>query len=548
LKADYFNLKKYLYTAGAKTKDFGLKAKNFSSGIDSAALNNIVGSSAAQRSLLKDSSYDHSHVINIRFANALSKGEHEYLVKRKPKIRAALEEIYDQNFDEQNLPIISIVASGGGYRAMLGTIGFLCGIEKIGLLDAITYVAALSGSTWAVAPWIVTGMSLPEFKKYIALVITRDLNDVSYRESRLMDDMLRKKFLGLNPMTVVDVYGGLLANRLLNFFGDHRQLVYLSDLAEHIKNGDYVYPIFTAIDARSGVAFDAPWFEFTPHEIGSAEFGIYIPTQAYGRRFNAGKSISLAPEVSLGFHLGTFGSAFGVHMRYAWSEIESTISESWFKKMMTNLVEQYEGKRFFWANVNNFMFGLFFEGNAFEKRRFLKLVDAGLAFNLPYPPVSGERPERKPDVLIFCDMSAAGGEHALRKCEAYARKRNLPFPRVNYKGITKRTITIFKDDTNSAVPVVIYMPSLSDHDLWEKNKLNPQCSAYGSIDNFDIDQCVKNGFCKTTNFQYTRHQSQQVMDQMEFNVVANKEKIIDAIGWVVEKKLKRRPGNSRPSL
>jgi hypothetical protein len=38
------------------------------------------------------------------------------------------------------------------------------------------------------------------------------------------------------------------------------------------------------------------------------------------------------------------------------------------------------------------------------------------------------------------------------------------------------------------------------------------------------------------------------MDQMEFNVVANKEKIIDAIGWVVEKKLKRRPGNSRPSL
>jgi len=489
-----------------------------------------------KQSTSQDAASQHKDVYDsatVRFGDTLSVGEQEYLINRKPKIYAALYHIYGETINEKQLPVISIVASGGGYRAMLGTIGFLLGMEKIGFLDAVTYVAALSGSTWAVLPWIATGLSLTELKKYIAQAITQDINDVHTKESRMISSMLFKKMMALSPVTSVDVYGGLLANRLLNFFGDSRQSVCLSDLAERVKTGEWVYPICTAIDARSAVAHNAPWFEFTPHEIGCQEFGVYIPTWAYGRKFKNGTSTNVRPEVTLGFQLGTYGSAFGVHVGYAWRVIEKTIENSSFKKFMDKMVKQNEGKRFFWANIHNFMAGI--PGNPFENRMYLKLVDAGLAFNLPYPPVSGERSTRASDVLIFCNMSAGQAEVALMHCEEYARARNLPFPVIDYEGISQRTISIFKDESDRSIPIVIYMPRVSDHALFNQKKSDPAYQHYKNIEHFDFERCVEHGFCKTKNFKYTLHQSQQVMNQMEFNVVANKEKIIDAIRWAVEK-------------
>jgi hypothetical protein len=178
------------------------------------------------------------------------------------------------------------------------------------------------------------------------------------------------------------------------------------------------------------------------------------------------------------------------------------------------------------------MFGM--KKQELSERKYLKLVDAGIAFNLPYPPVSGERSERKSDILIFCDMSATGKGVALMKCEKYAREKGLPFPVIEYEDIEKRSISIFKDDTNKEVPVVIYMPRVSDQVLWEENKINTAVSEYTGIEDFDIEACVKKGFCNTINFKYSREQSQQVMHQMEFNVLMNKEKIIDVIRSVVE--------------
>jgi hypothetical protein len=62
------------------------------------------------------------------------------------------------------------------------------------------------------------------------------------------------------------------------------------------------------------------------------------------------------------------------------------------------LVDPFTGKRVdaTWAEVFNFMYGI--PGNELQSRPTIKFVDAGIDFNLPYPPVSGERPER---TLIF---------------------------------------------------------------------------------------------------------------------------------------------------
>src|SRR5229473_1244104 len=86
------------------------------------------------------------------YNTGISEGEKKYLNNRLPIVKAALEKMLNRSLDNKKIPKIALIGSGGGYRAMFCTTGSLNGAQKIGLLDTITYITALSGSTWAVAP------------------------------------------------------------------------------------------------------------------------------------------------------------------------------------------------------------------------------------------------------------------------------------------------------------------------------------------------------------------------------------------------------------
>ncbi|KAJ2088347.1 hypothetical protein IW138_004324 [Coemansia sp. RSA 986] len=53
--------------------------------------------------------------------------------------------------DERDIPIIGVAGSGGGFRAMVSTIGYYRAMHISGFARCITYDAAVSGSSWAVA-------------------------------------------------------------------------------------------------------------------------------------------------------------------------------------------------------------------------------------------------------------------------------------------------------------------------------------------------------------------------------------------------------------
>lgn len=46
------------------------------------------------------------------------------------------------------VPVIAVLGSGGGFRAMVGFSGVMKALYESGVLDCVTYVAGLSGSTW----------------------------------------------------------------------------------------------------------------------------------------------------------------------------------------------------------------------------------------------------------------------------------------------------------------------------------------------------------------------------------------------------------------
>lgn len=46
------------------------------------------------------------------------------------------------------IPVVGINAEGGGMRAMISLYGHLLALQKLGLLDCVTYFSGISGSTW----------------------------------------------------------------------------------------------------------------------------------------------------------------------------------------------------------------------------------------------------------------------------------------------------------------------------------------------------------------------------------------------------------------
>lgn len=501
----------------------------------SAAMQYFGGS--GEPTAVKISPYKNT-VAQVRIGNQLNTYEREFLQKRQPKVKQSLEKTLNRSLDGKRVPNISVVASGGGYRAMLGTLGGLLGLEKIGVLGGATYMVGLSGSTWAISSWLSTGMSLPNVKSYIQKTIEKDIRVYDIREAKNIIDMLGVKTLFDEPITTVDIYGALLANRLFTHYGTDAQRVYLSQQAERIKNGDVPYPIYTAIDAREAIAKEPHWFEYTPHEIGSPYFGVYVPTWAYGRSFNNGKSIDFAPEQTLGFLMGTWGSAYGTHVGRAWEEIESLIPGTTLKGIIEKkLIDPLTGKRVTgsWGEIFNFMYGI--GGQELSARKTIKFVDAGIDFNLPYPPISGERPERKADIMIFLDFSGGSLIQSMKKIEAYAQRKGLKFPKIDYTALETKAMSVFMDQSDPSVPVVIYFPRISEKGLWEKHKSNEAVSAYRSIEGFDFDVCTNDsaGFCGTLSFQYSPKQSSQLIDQMEFNIMIHKDKIIETINKVIDR-------------
>jgi hypothetical protein len=479
----------------------------------------------------------------VRQGNELCDGEKDYLKKRLPIVKVALEKLLNLNQPLQNedVPTIAIVSSGGGYRALLCTLGFLRGIEKIKLLDTTTYAITLSGSTGAVAPLISMQMPLKMYKEYMLECVGKSFFDTTDEEEDLIFETGAVKAFFNQPKTPVDIYGDLLGNRFFEILGTERHRVYLSDQAKIIQNGKYPYPIYTCIDGNENIVENQNWYEFGPHEIGNATDGTYIPTWTHGRVFYNGESVKgtfemYPPEKNIPYLLGTFWSAFGAN-NY---DIKEGISE--FSAQIGNYIKtiapSYDGERplDFVSKVPNYMHGMTTNNPESAKDAIRAYVDAGTDFNLPIPPIDGVR--RKADVIIICDASADKIGEQLHKTAAYMKRNNRPFPTLDFKDIDKKTISIFKENDPS-VPVVIYMPRISDQQLLQKHLADPQFARYKHLAGFDLEDATKNGCAQTIHFQYNKADAKRVIDQMEFNVRVNQAAIINALNFAVERKKKQ---------
>jgi len=266
--------------------------------------------------------------------------EAKNLKAREAIVKEKLKSFLGKN---ENLKI-AFAGSGGGYRAMIYTLGALQGAHETGLLDTALYMSALSGSTWALNAFMESDGDIKALSKIIrenleknrvisipgkniGTPVPADLKKEIHQFNVMIENFF-KKYLFNQPLTSIDIWGAAIANNILE-----KQDYLLSNQQDKVKAGS-ILPINTAASPQK--APDYHWYEFTPFDVRNLNTNQFVPTWAFGKTFKDNKSTDNAPEQALSFYLGTFGSAFAVNIEeiIRIGNVSEVISEALSQKIV----------------------------------------------------------------------------------------------------------------------------------------------------------------------------------------------------------------------
>lgn len=454
----------------------------------------------------------------------------------------------NNNFKNEKPVRVAFCGSGGGDRAMLSTLGFLLGAEKIDLLNKTSYIAALSGSTWILGSWLTSGQPLTfikeQLKSNLSLPVIRLNEGLSSMPAIKKKEEILRLIKALTTKAVfeqdigpVDVWGCLIANHIFRGVMEPRiSLRMTKTQIPNIETGNFPFPIYTAVSGNLRSGYN--WYEFTPIECGSTDINFWCPTWAFGRKMENGVSkkwrtptslingSDYAPEQTLGFFLGICGSAFTINIGEVIKLLKHDINDALekksavFQKLAKAVLQYLEDNASTTsvqsAKVSNYTYKI--NNSPIKDDVNIQLRDAGLHFNIPLPPLL--RKERAIDIIFVFDASSnistnPGGE--IIAANNWANKHNVSLPNFSkIEGLGKESITVI--DSDPQAPIIVYMPMIKDKAL----------KYTGAVENFNLEACLKQD-CSTFNFGYSQDQFEGLTSLTEQNIILNEEKIKDAI-------------------
>ena len=447
--------------------------------------------------------------------DVLPQEEIDALKNRLPRAQQALSRVLGQEITQEAVPHIALVLSGGGMRAQCCAAGFTRALEELGLLDAVMYVTSLSGSTWFVAPWTISGLTVKDFiakfKPQAARRFEADF-DVELVTNALLRDLVYGE-----PASIVDVYGTMLAKRFLSpFTAKPLQTVTLNDQKQQVLNGTFPVPLYTSIVTN---ITPHKWMEYSPFWIALPALNSWVQPQFYGRTFVAGKSTNDAAPYDLGHLMAVFGSAINVSVREAFGILGKNLLKPLYDIALKTLQEfDKGGLRVLPEYVHNYMYHM--PESSFANQKFLVTVDAGIENGIPIAPLMHH--ERWPDLIIIMDASDPVVTF-LKITEQFVRSNGFPLPPINYEGLDAKPFTLFTDPKNDPLtPSVIYVPCVANDEYSKTYK--------------PLEEMKLGRVANTFNFVYTPEQYDELSGLMTFAVKQHKDELIAELKRIVERK------------
>uniref|UniRef100_A0A8C9TBT9 PLA2c domain-containing protein n=1 Tax=Scleropages formosus TaxID=113540 RepID=A0A8C9TBT9_SCLFO len=397
----------------------------------------------------------------VRVSKSLNPKEEEYVKRRQAVVEKYLKD-KGTEYKQEHVPVIAVLGSGGGERAMVGLLGALAQMEEEKLLDSITYLCGVSGSTWCMA-------SLYEDPKWSVNVaadkkkIVDRLSDGKFSISDMLDWL--SKAVEDENYSLTDFWAATVVFNSIKEVSDESKTQ--NEGRCHSTNP---YPIYTAID--KGLKEDnqtAPcWFEISPHEAGYSHVGAYVDTSLFGSQFENGKPKTPPKEEDMLYLQGALcASCFNNRTvpetpkaKYLNVKYDFLFLAGFFavvKILGKTIIAAYNWT---WGTKFNFLYKYPAKDHipaallSDEKRN---LEDAGILLNSPY--VAALRPERKVDLILSFDFSSDDPFLTVKKAADYCKEAGRPFPSLVIEpGEEKnpKDFYVFKDETKA--PIVIHIP------------------------------------------------------------------------------------------
>ncbi|XP_030071170.1 cytosolic phospholipase A2 delta [Microcaecilia unicolor] len=538
---------------------------------------------------LKLKAKDCPEKFDVRLGFDLCEEERDFLRKRKRVVADALKKILqlDEELKDHEVPVVAVMATGGGARAMTCLYSHLAALQKLNLLDCITYITGASGSTWTMsklyedADWSHNDLGGPvdSIKKHVT---KSKANSFSWNRLKYYRKELKQIAEGGRQTSFNDLWGLLIESMFYN--GKNENM--LSDQQQAVKNGQNPLPIYLAMNVKeddSSTLDFKEWCEFSPYEVGLLKYGAFVRTEDFGSKFFMGRLMEKLPESRICYLQGLWGNVFSLNLVDTWNL--ATNSKDFWKQWVKNSIKDIDkdneetekrsphlnthlytpaGKfsktvkdvltnRPIHGEQHNFLRGFQLHANYSQHEQFstwkdchldsspnqltplaenLCLVDAGYFINASYPPLL--RSERNVDIILSFDYTMNTPMQSVEQTYQYCTEQRIPFPKIELSEEERKNpkeCYVFTDEKSSNSPIVLHFPLVND--TFKTHKAPGVKRSSSEMAEGDVNV---NGFWSPyylMNFTYSEPDFDRLMKLTDYNLQKNKDPILNAFRTVI---------------
>ncbi|KAL1257758.1 hypothetical protein QQF64_011002 [Cirrhinus molitorella] len=503
--------------------------------------------------------------LDVRLDFDIPLEENNFLAKRRKVVSQALQKALNLGSapDPSKVPLVAMVCSVGGTRSMVGTFGVLRALQKLQLLDAVSYITGASGSTWTMASlygdanWSNNDINgvMESVKEEISKSVFNIFSPEQLRHYKAKMEEREKEGL---LVSLIDMWG--LAIQYL--IQGNKEMGTLSDQQMALSNGQNPLPIYTALSMKNsttGCTTETEWCEFTPYEVGFIKYGAFIPAQNFGSEYYLGHMVKKLPESGIYSLLGIWSSVFSLNLTQLWSRITGVIP-SWASKLgekekekntdykpsasdtlqvspKTDLAKKLSNfltSRPIISQVFNFLRGFHLHRNYSENCDFTTWKG--------FPAVL--RSNRRADVILSLNYTWSPDHFkVIKQTQEYCADRKIPFPKIDYKKLESEPIKevyVFEDKENPEVPIVVHFPLIN---VSFKQFKSPGVKRDGKAEmkegDFDIDFTSLSSTFSTLNLTYEPEDFQKLADLTTYNILNNKDVILNMLNKALKRNMER---------
>uniref|UniRef100_A0A8C8AQ53 Phospholipase A2 n=1 Tax=Otus sunia TaxID=257818 RepID=A0A8C8AQ53_9STRI len=504
--------------------------------------------------------------LDVRLGFDLCVQEQDFLRKRQSYVAPALKKVLqlEQDLLDHETPVVAIMTTGGGMRSLTALYGSLRGLKKLNILDCATYLTGLSGTTWTMsnlyrdAEWSQKDLDeqINEARKHMTKC---KINSLSLEYLKYYRKQLCQRKREGRKTSFIDLWGLVLESLL-------HDGVQLSDQQRAIDRGQNPLPIYTAVNVKNNYStLDfKEWVEFTPYEVGLQKYGAFVRAEDFGSEFFMGRLMKKIPESRICFLEGMWSSLFSLNVLYIWNLSHS--SEDFWHRWTRDKIDNIGKLSYF--NHLSYCLGLCghcvrvenrltsfallqlqqeksflldtvldtFPNQLTQSEEFLSLIDTGFFINTSIMPLL--KPERKVDVILFHTDSL---ENALDQTCKYCSEQGILFPRVDLSEEDRKNLKecyLFDGAETPGAPVLLFFPLIND--TFQKYKAPGQKRLESEMEDGEVDLY---GCCSpysTYSIQYTEKVYDRLVQLGEYNILNNKDLIMQALHKAVARKRQKK--------